>query len=243
MVLVISFLLLEALFRRWEESKQCVGPWLTLLRAWIMWRQSPGLHCRWDWRSGWCLGSWVLQLNWRVGLKSSKKLLIRQVQNNRVGKAGRCLIFLDSLMCFWPSRVNCAVSCVGGDALPHWVTVLYPLLPTLLPRLLQQIVVNNLSIPARARKRQWPSRRACQAVEANSIPVLSLSQAGGMILCRERACSLKRCVGCVGSDPPGAEQGFGCRYFTIRTSVAAARLAQQPSSSSSWMVAESAPSH
>lgn len=57
-----------------------------------LWRQSPGLYCRWDWRSGWCLGNWVLQLNWRVGLRLSK-MLVRQVQNNWIGKAGRRSLF------------------------------------------------------------------------------------------------------------------------------------------------------
>lgn len=53
--------------------------------------------------------------------------------------------FKYSLMCFWPIWVNCAVNCVGGDAPPHWVTVLYPLLPTLLPWFLQQILCSGMT--------------------------------------------------------------------------------------------------
>lgn len=76
------------------------------------------------------------------------------------------------------------------------------------------------------------SRSTDRAVEANSAAVLSMSQGGGTKRCGGWACSAERCVGCVGSDPPRAEQRFGSRYFISGVSVATTRLLQQPVSSS-----------
>lgn len=76
------------------------------------------------------------------------------------------------------------------------------------------------------------SRRAHWAVEANGAVVLSLSQGGSTKPCDGRGRSPERCVGCVGSHPPRAEEGFGSRYFISGASVAATRLLQQLISSS-----------
>lgn len=94
-------LLLKAPFSRREECKQCISPWLMLLRAWRMWRQLSGWALKVELEKWMMLGQLCAVIKLESCWTQIDKEIFNKIPNGRVSKAGRhllCEIFFDLLL-------------------------------------------------------------------------------------------------------------------------------------------------